>query len=1077
MVNQPGNSASINYGFTGSASLAVGQMKSYRFEADSGDVIQIRMSEKYYTLEPYIELFGPNGERVTSKSGSTNTRISDRKIAKSGTYTILAMDDDGLDAQGYGICLQVVNQPGNAKLIECGYSANDGLVVSQMKAYRFWANSGNIVTIHMSERYYTLEPSLELYSPQGARVAAHSHATLAQISMLTLEQDGYYTILAMDDDGLDAQGYALNLTCLVVHPHIYCGDSNVKAAICAFPDEVCIDLPISNADAVDAGAADWSDNTLCFTADHEGEYNFTVIATNTHGADTCNFSVNVTRFTPIEIDNDNLAFNTTDTSSASPDAQSIAISSTCDPGVANWQVQIQSEGGWLRLDKNSGSNPDTIAVSIADSSYTAGIYDAVMIFTDAVSGEILTSANISLFVESGVNVGDQYIEPGSIAKLPIILHTNEALSGFTIPLKYHTNQPAEFQLDSVSVDPNLVDSVIWNPGDSVVILFTDVHEPPLDDSTYRVGELCFSASASAVPEDIVIDTAIYENYRYEFVYASGDTVVPVFNPGHVVIGTEIRSLQLSHVTCAQGDSVGVPVIAKGVEGVAGVEFQVSYDPTIVVPTDQIVTSKYILSNPNFSDGMIYIPWEGLSSPITVPNGDTLMTLWFTGVGAEGEVSPLGWGNNYLSDSEGNAIGGWSFYDGSVTISATPDILSGSITYYASDIGIGDVSVDLSGSSSSSSLTSVAGRYQFSSVASGDYDLMPSLTDDVPGGTILDAVKMQRYIVGLDALTPYQMIAADMSDDCHVSVSDVVKLLRCIAHFPDRGCGDWVFVERALEIDDSTWCPIADHISTTMAGPSQMDLDFLGIRKGDIDGDYMTPPGTMAKSNGNAAEVTIRLDDFIGTEDGTIIVPIIISNDDAVSGLEIHVEYDPDQLTFQNASSDLSCNWNANASGGYVHLAWADIAEPIVRSDGWQVTQLRFQPRIGEFDPEAVSIGSAVAADLSGNGYRVSLGNGNNPKSEVSLPEQFILGQNYPNPFNPTTSIEFSLPVASDVQLEVYNLLGRRVVTLLDQRMEAGLHRIDWNSHDATGRSVASGVYFYRIETAQFTASRKMLLLK
>ena len=89
-----------------------------------------------------------------------------------------------------------------------------------------------------------------------------------------------------------------------------------------------------------------------------------------------------------------------------------------------------------------------------------------------------------------------------------------------------------------------------------------------------------------------------------------------------------------------------------------------------------------------------------------------------------------------------------------------------------------------------------------------------------------------------------------------------------------------------------------------------------------------------------------------------------------------------------------------------------------------------------------------------------------------IPTEFALSQNYPNPFNPTTSISFSLPEASDVRLEIFNIQGQKVTTLVNKQLEAGNHSINWD-----GRDAASGVYFYRIDAGSFTETKKMLLLK
>lgn len=95
----------------------------------------------------------------------------------------------------------------------------------------------------------------------------------------------------------------------------------------------------------------------------------------------------------------------------------------------------------------------------------------------------------------------------------------------------------------------------------------------------------------------------------------------------------------------------------------------------------------------------------------------------------------------------------------------------------------------------------------------------------------------------------------------------------------------------------------------------------------------------------------------------------------------------------------------------------------------------------------------------------------------NLPVAPSLSQNFPNPFNPTTQIEFSIPNAGPVTLSVYDLLGREVKRLVDSQMEAGKHTVIWDGKDASGRSVASGVYFYAIRAGSFSQSRKMTLLK
>lgn len=100
------------------------------------------------------------------------------------------------------------------------------------------------------------------------------------------------------------------------------------------------------------------------------------------------------------------------------------------------------------------------------------------------------------------------------------------------------------------------------------------------------------------------------------------------------------------------------------------------------------------------------------------------------------------------------------------------------------------------------------------------------------------------------------------------------------------------------------------------------------------------------------------------------------------------------------------------------------------------------------------------------------------ESEVlSQPKTFSLSQNYPNPFNPVTRIDYTLTEAADTRLEIYNVRGQRVRTLVDHHLEAGAHFVHWDSRDMNGQSVAAGIYFYRLMAGERSATRKMLLLK
>ena len=94
------------------------------------------------------------------------------------------------------------------------------------------------------------------------------------------------------------------------------------------------------------------------------------------------------------------------------------------------------------------------------------------------------------------------------------------------------------------------------------------------------------------------------------------------------------------------------------------------------------------------------------------------------------------------------------------------------------------------------------------------------------------------------------------------------------------------------------------------------------------------------------------------------------------------------------------------------------------------------------------------------------------------PEDYKLSQNYPNPFNPTTTIEYTLPIASQLSISIFNVMGQEVATVLPlQDKPAGTYRVNWNGLDRSGNQVASGTYFYTMRFGNFTKTKQMTFMK
>lgn len=134
----------------------------------------------------------------------------------------------------------------------------------------------------------------------------------------------------------------------------------------------------------------------------------------------------------------------------------------------------------------------------------------------------------------------------------------------------------------------------------------------------------------------------------------------------------------------------------------------------------------------------------------------------------------------------------------------------------------------------------------------------------------------------------------------------------------------------------------------------------------------------------------------------------------------------------------------------------------------------FGPQRADYSEGRTPDGGSVWQQFKPATRGASNGTGNAVSQEENstMPENFTLHQNYPNPFNPTTTISFSLPRTEKAKLAVYDVLGRRVTMLVNQKLRAGYYKFDWNAQD-----FASGVYLYALETENHRFVKKMQLLK
>ncbi|MBD3387300.1 T9SS type A sorting domain-containing protein, partial [candidate division KSB1 bacterium] len=209
--------------------------------------------------------------------------------------------------------------------------------------------------------------------------------------------------------------------------------------------------------------------------------------------------------------------------------------------------------------------------------------------------------------------------------------------------------------------------------------------------------------------------------------------------------------------------------------------------------------------------------------------------------------------------------------------------------------------------------------------------------------------------------------------------------------------------------------------------------------------------------------------------------------------EWKIYFEEDQISIENNALDVHLvSFSGHLKNNHIVLTWRTISE--TNNIGFEIE------RRSEADPFRL-IGFVKGQGNGQAGYRyefvdTTFESGNTyyyrlkqinqdgtfqysptVRMDIAAPQELTLYQNYPNPFNPGTSIYYALPATSMVDLSVYDLNGRHVVTLINNIQQAGPHDIHWDGEDENGNNVAGGVYLYRLKSGNQTKSKKMVLVR
>ncbi len=406
-------------------------------------------------------------------------------------------------------------------------------------------------------------------------------------------------------------------------------------------------------------------------------------------------------------------------------------------------------------------------------------------------------------------------------------------------------------------------------------------------------------------------------------------------------------------------------------------------------------------------------------------------------------------------------------------------ISGTVRYCLNDNPVDLALLRITGGKTDSVYTDASGGYSFLNLPGGlDYTIKPYKWDHANGTiTAYDASLVLRNVVHLIQLSLCQTMSADVTGNCEVSAYDASYILRYvvgeITQFPTGK--DWRFFPADILLD-SVWCTgLPDSIFYPDLSANMFNQDYKGILYGDVSGNWAGGDLLAARPSdfGSLPKVSAR--EIVVKPGEEFTLSIELTDLSEAYSAEFSLSYDANWLEAREVSlSELTSGFmlEDRITSDQIKIALAG-AKPVSGNGNLAGITFKVSDNVKPGERTEIKLlnlrvneSQVMELNLS---YVVSVG--------ALVPEKFSLSQNRPNPFNPVTSIEYSIPARSHVVLEVYNLLGQKVVILVNGEQEAGIHQAIWDGKDKGGNTVSSGIYFYRMKSDKFSEVKKMVLMK
>lgn len=412
-------------------------------------------------------------------------------------------------------------------------------------------------------------------------------------------------------------------------------------------------------------------------------------------------------------------------------------------------------------------------------------------------------------------------------------------------------------------------------------------------------------------------------------------------------------------------------------------------------------------------------------------------------------------------------------------------ISGRIATEKSE-NLSEVMVGLDGSTMPAEMTNDNGQYAFPQMnLGGEYEVSPNRnTDPLNGVTTLDLSFIQKHILGIRTLdSPYKVIAADVNRDGFVSAPDLNELRKLILgiyeEFPQNDA--WRFVDEAYEFDNAS-APLNESFPESYLIDDlnqDMEIDFVAVKVGDVNESVITSfdeNNTTATRHANTIEFNATDRDF---EAGDIVeVALNATKDIDLLGYQFTLGFDTELLNFKEIKTgaiytDVTHYATHKAEQGMIATSWNTASPTVIAKDAAAFIVVFEAIQDGslagniEINSDAVT---AEAYDGIAQTYNVLLTIDSRNETEDAL--GYVLYQNTPNPFDNSTEISFHLPEAMFASLRIYNVSGKTIAQYSDV-YQKGMNVIKVDKEALT----TTGILYYTLETENYTATKRMVVIK